>query len=107
MNPLRSEARICFEGEVVAMRIKIIFFSFLLALAGFVPALARAGQDEDVRGAFMTTRPKAPAKGTNPAPTTKPSRRHLKTTTTSSSGATTGSVKKGSTPVSTTPTKVN
>jgi hypothetical protein len=77
------------------MRIKVIFFSFLLALAGLMPALTGAQQDEDVRGAFLTTRPKAPAKGTNPAPTTKPNRRHPKTTKTSSSGATTGSVKKG------------
>jgi hypothetical protein len=81
------------------MRIKVILFSILLALAGFSPALVCA-QDEDVRGAFLTTRPKAPVKGTNPAPATKPIRRHPKAT--SSSGATGGSKTPG-----TTPTKVN
>ncbi|MDQ6651675.1 MAG: DUF4384 domain-containing protein [Acidobacteriota bacterium] len=69
------------------MRIKIIFFSLLMALAGFGPIEAFAQQDEDVRGAFMTTRPKASDKGTKPAPTSnpKPNRRQPKATTTNSS----------------------
>jgi hypothetical protein len=88
------------------MKTKVIFFSLLIALAGFMPALACAQQDDDVRGAFLTTRPKATSKGTNPAPTTKPSRRRPKATTTNSSGAT-GATKNNATPATTTPAKVN
>lgn len=88
------------------MKTKVIFFSFLIVLAGFIPALACAQQDDDVRGAFLTSRPKATNKGTNPAPTTKPSRRRPKATTTNSSGAT-GATKHNSTPVTATPAKVN
>jgi hypothetical protein len=84
---------------------KVIFFSILLALAAFMPALASAQRDEDVRGAFLTTRPKATGKGTNPAPATKPSRRRPKAATTNSGAI--GATKKGSTPVATTPAKVN
>ena len=32
------------------MRIKVIFFCFVVVLAGFIPTLAFAQQDEDVRG---------------------------------------------------------
>ena len=39
------------------MKIKSICFSFIIALASLVPSLTFAQQDEDVRGAFMTTRP--------------------------------------------------
>jgi hypothetical protein len=65
---------------------RIIFFSLLIAVAGFSPIAAFAQQD-DVRGAFMTTRPKMSDKGTKPGPTTnpKPNRRRPKATTTSSS----------------------
>lgn len=62
------------------MKIKAIFFSFIIALAAFMPMLSLAQQDEDVRGAFMTTRPKAPvAKSNKTAATTKPNRRRPKT----------------------------
>lgn len=69
------------------MRIKITLFSLLIALAGFGPIQALAQQDEDVRGAFMTTRPKASEKGTKASSTSnsKPNRRRPKATTTSSS----------------------
>lgn len=61
------------------MRKKITFAGLLLALAAFgVPQVA-AQQDEDVRGAFMTTRPKTSAKT---APARKPSRRRPKPETT-------------------------
>lgn len=62
------------------MRMKTIFISFLIALAGVFPAIALA-QDEDVRGAFMTTRPKATgsASGNKSTSSAKPSRRHPKT----------------------------
>jgi hypothetical protein len=61
------------------MRTKITFAGLLLALAAFgVPQVA-AQQDEDVRGAFMTTRPKTSAKT---APARKPSRRRPKPETT-------------------------
>ena len=66
------------------MRMKVIFLGFLFALAALAPALAFAQEDEDVRGAFMTTRPKVTGgvsgnKSGNP--TTKPSRRHPKAIT--------------------------
>jgi hypothetical protein len=89
------------------MRTKAFLFSILLALAGFTPMLVFAQQDEDVRGAFLTTRPKATAKGTKPAPTTKPSRRHPKATATNTTGSTTVVAKGGSTPTAGTPAKVN
>ena len=62
------------------MRMKTISISFLIALAGVIPPIALA-QDEDVRGAFMTTRPKATgsASGNKSTSSAKPSRRHPKT----------------------------
>ena len=85
------------------MRIKVIFFSFVIALAGFIPTLAFAQQDEDVRGAFLTTRPKATPKGIKPAATVKPSRRHPKPTATNSAGAVPVVQKNGVTPTAGTP----
>ncbi|HEV7797911.1 MAG TPA: DUF4384 domain-containing protein [Pyrinomonadaceae bacterium] len=70
------------------MKIKAIFFSFVIALAGFVPARIFAQQNDDVRGAFLTTRPKATvAKGTKSGPTTKPNRRRPKTITPNTAAA--------------------
>ena len=89
------------------MRIKVIFFSFVVVLAGLIPTLAFVQQDEDVRGAFLTTRPKATPKGNKPAATAKPSRRHPKATVTNSSGAVTLVQKNGVTPTAGTPAKVN
>lgn len=60
------------------MKRKIVFLSLLIALAGFGPMQAFAQQDEDVRGAFMTTRPKATGKTNRPSSTTKPSHRRPK-----------------------------
>jgi hypothetical protein len=60
------------------MRTKVFLFCILIALAGFSPMLVFAQQDEDVRGAFLTTRPKATPKSNKPAPTTKPNRRRPK-----------------------------
>ena len=61
------------------MKMKAILISFLIALAAVVPAMALA-QEEDVRGAFMTTRPKATgsASGNKSTSSPKPSRRHPK-----------------------------
>lgn len=89
------------------MRIKVIFFSFVIALAGFIPTPALAQQDEDVRGAFLTTRPKATPKGIKPAATVKPSRRRPKATATNSAGAVTLVQNNTSTPTAGTPAKVN
>jgi uncharacterized protein DUF4384 len=89
------------------MRMKIIFFSFLIALAGFIPTPALAQQDEDVRGAFLTTRPKATPKGTKPAATTKPSRKRPKAIAPNPSGATPIVKKDGSPPTHGAPTVVN
>ena len=60
------------------MKMKAVFFSLFIAFGSLLATVASA-QDEDVRGAFMTTRPKASGKGTNPAPTAKASHRRPKT----------------------------
>lgn len=69
------------------MRTKAIFLGFLISLAGTTPVLASAPQDEDVRGSFMTTRPKATGKvtGSKSTPTTRPSHRRPKAATPSAS----------------------
>jgi len=46
------------------MRMKAIVLSFAILLAGFASMVVLAQQDEDVRGAFMTTRPKPTGKVT-------------------------------------------
>ncbi|MGH9930035.1 MAG: DUF4384 domain-containing protein [Pyrinomonadaceae bacterium] len=91
------------------MRMKAISFSLLIALSGFGPALAFGQQDEDVRGAFLTTRPKptGTVTGSKSTPTTKPSRRHPKAVATNSSGANPAVAKNGSTPTAGTPAKLN
>ncbi len=58
------------------MRTKITLAGLLLVLAAFAAPQIAAQQDEDVRGAFMTTRPKTSPKTT---PAKKPSRRRPKT----------------------------
>jgi hypothetical protein len=84
------------------MRVKIIFFGFLIAIAAFVPMQVLAQQDDDVRGSFMTTRPKASANTNKTGPTTRPSRRRPKTITINVSGSTTTAPASGSiTPVAT------
>jgi len=69
------------------MKMKTIFLGFLVAAAGFMPAIALA-QDEEVRGAFMTTRPKATgsASGNKSTSSARPSRRHPKTPAPNPSG---------------------
>lgn len=57
------------------MRIKITLAGLLLALSAFVVPPVFAQQDEDVRGAFLTTRPKTSPKTT---PAKRPSRRRPK-----------------------------
>ena len=91
------------------MRIKTGFFSLVLVVAGFVPAIAVAQQDDDVRGAFMTTRPKATGKSSTSksTPTTKPSRRRPKATGANSSGGTSAGTNASTDSTKTTPTKVN
>jgi hypothetical protein len=85
------------------MRIKSIFLSILLALTGLVPAVAFAQQEEDVRGAFMTTRPKATGKvsGSSSSKSTasaKPSHRRPKTPPPNSTDTTPVVVKDPGTP---------
>jgi hypothetical protein len=84
------------------MKIKAAFLACLIAL---VPALAFAQQDEDVRGAFMTTRPKAAPKGNKPVPGNRPSRRRPKPIVTG--GTDTDATKGGSTTKKDTPEKLN
>ncbi|MEP6568302.1 MAG: DUF4384 domain-containing protein [Acidobacteriota bacterium] len=79
---------------------KALTLSFLLVLPGLVPLLAFAQQDEDVRGAFMTTRPKATGKASSnkPTPATKPNRRRPKTPAPNPSGPTPVVAKDSKTP---------
>jgi len=58
------------------MKAKVFFLSLLVALAGLGSMQAYNPQEEDVRGAFLTTRPKPSAK---PGPSSRPSRRRPKT----------------------------
>lgn len=62
------------------MRMKGVFLSLIVAVAGLVSPAALAQQDEDVRGAFMTTRPKVTGKvsGEKSTGTTRPSHRRPK-----------------------------
>lgn len=84
------------------MRTKVMFLSFLIAFAGFASMQAYAQQDDDVRGAFLTTRPKASAKSNKPGPSSRPSRRRPKQIKTNPSAndatPTTGSTATASTP---------
>ncbi len=86
------------------MKLKAVFLGLLMILASLVAASAQ--QDEDVRGAFMTTRPKASGKSTKPVSTANPSRRRPKAAT--NSAAQNPAMPKGSsTPAAGTPAKVN
>ena len=61
------------------MRIKLIVFALSLALASIGAAQSPEQQgEEDVRGAFLTTRPKATVKSGNTDPRPRPSRRRPK-----------------------------
>jgi hypothetical protein len=62
--------------EKFLMRTRVVFVAMLFVLATFgaMPAFA---QDDDVRGAFMTTRPKTSSKP-KPGPAQKPNRRRPK-----------------------------
>lgn len=60
------------------MKRKTLLLALLLMIVGSVALIAIAQQDEDVRGAFMTTRPKASDKGNKPA--SRPSHRRPKPT---------------------------
>jgi hypothetical protein len=66
------------EGEFL-MRTKVMFLSVVFAFAAFGVTQALA-QEEAVRGAFMTTRPR-PSSKPKPGPTQKPNRRRPKPAT--------------------------
>ncbi len=91
------------------MKRKLIFLSLLAALAGFgsiqVAGPALAQEDEEVRGTFLTSRPKAGAKGSNSSTTAKPNRRRPKKATNDSGGPTAGAPKGATTTA--TPKKLN
>ena len=60
------------------MKTRVVFPCLLLALAGFGPVQVFTQQDEDVRGAFMTTRPKTSGSPIKSGPAQKPNRRRPK-----------------------------
>lgn len=70
------------------MRSKAILLGLLISLAGPGTTLTLMAQDEEVRGAFLTTRPKASAKGKTTGAATKPNRRRPKVVTTKPSEGT-------------------
>jgi hypothetical protein len=88
------------------MRMKAILLSSAITLAGFASIVALAQQDEDVRGAFMTTRPKATGKasGQNSSSTPRPSHRRPKAKTVAKD---TDNRKPGPTPSPSPSTKLN
>jgi uncharacterized protein DUF4384 len=60
------------------MRTKVMFLGLLIALAGFGSMQVHAQQDENVRGAFLTTRPKPSANAPKSSTNSRPSRRRPK-----------------------------
>src|SRR2546425_3485218 len=80
------------------MRTKMIFLSLLIALPGFGSLQSSAQQDEDVRGAFLTTRPKTAPKTDKPGPNSQSRRRRPKATTTIDAASANGSTTDASTP---------
>ena len=91
------------------MKMKLMLFSFVIAVASFAPTAVFAQEDEDVRGAFLTTRPKATPAANKPATTTttRPSRKRPKAAATNAAGANVVVKKDGSTPIAATPEKLN
>lgn len=89
------------------MRTKMIFLTLLIALAAFGTLPSAAQQDEDVRGAFLTTRPKTSAKTDKPGPTSRPSRRRPKAVTTNATTANNPATVSDSTTNATTPRKAS
>jgi len=61
------------------MKSKVVVLGLMIALAGLGSLQTLMAQDEDVRGAFLTTRPKASAKGKTSGASAKPNRRRPKT----------------------------
>lgn len=68
------------------MKLKAILLGLLVVLAGSGPMQTLAQQDEDVRGAFLTTRPKTSDKKKTAGSSSKPNRRRPKVATPSPSG---------------------
>lgn len=84
------------------MKSKMVLLSLLVALAGFSTIVTRAQEtaaDDDVRGAFLTSRPKATPKGTSgtakATPGTKLSHRRPKPTAPKPDGTTSGGTMSG------------
>jgi hypothetical protein len=86
------------------MKIKAVLFACLI---GLVPALTYAQQDEDVRGAFMTTRPKAAPKSSKSTPAIRPSHRRPKPSVTGGTTDTSGAKIGGKEDPKDGPTKLN
>lgn len=59
------------------MKTKVVFLSLLIVLAGLSSMQANVQQDEDVRGAFLTTRPKPSANAAKPNPNARRRRRPI------------------------------
>ncbi|HLO00769.1 MAG TPA: DUF4384 domain-containing protein [Pyrinomonadaceae bacterium] len=88
------------------MRAKLTVFVFLIALGALFQTTVQAQEQEDVRGAFMTTRPQVTggASGVKSTPSAKPNRRRPKPV---ASGGTGEVVKHDPNPAKDIPDKVN
>lgn len=73
------------------MRTRTMLFFLAIAIGGFgtggVPPSFGQEPQEDVRGAFLTTRPKPVAKSSSSAPSARPTRRRPRTTQAKASGS--------------------
>jgi hypothetical protein len=96
------------EGELF-MRTKFVLLTLLIALAGLGSLQANAPQDEDVRGAFLTTRPKPSGNAAKPGPNARSNRRRPKASTSTDAAVNnnSGSSKTGSTTTSSTSARSN
>src|SRR5438132_7940944 len=75
-------ARPFFQGRELLMRLRILGLAAVIALAWTAQTFSRPQDQDDVRGAFLTSREKTASKPANSATASRPSRRRPKTTAT-------------------------
>src|SRR5437660_11894802 len=75
-------ARPFFQDRELLMRLSILSLAAVIALAWTAQTFSRPQDQDDVRGAFLTSREKTASKPANSATASRPSRRRPKTTAT-------------------------